>query len=458
MQGYYSMINDSSTENIIEDLVPMFSFMFTNQVIQLSFFLYFGIRLIQSLKQYSLETYKKSKCKIFYYLMNITYQSNDFEKNYLEFKLKSLFNDDALSPIISFIYVFFTDFLPMITFQLSLLMSYRNNSRHLNKQNFTNRPHLSIRSENRPTQDLNASIVKTRKISYKDSFSPRNFQEIMSPTSQPLAQSSEDSYQKNFLNQQPQIQTWRISSQIQNIRENQSFRDKIRSVFSRKSQSNSVLLDPRINFNNNNQNTNEIANPQGNKGQQMDLAHQSYKSISHHQPDLQQNKLGQIHYLSHNERILVVDDCTIIRFQSEHQLIDNRLNQIIYNSNIHQNPKSHDYIINQQKDLFERYLQQNKVKTHNPNVHHLNPNNSCNSNLVVSHNSGGSGNFGSAANGSNGSGGCISNENQHLSFGTVNPIEKNDNSIKNHEVIYLNSGNSFMINEEDDVESSQVTD
>jgi hypothetical protein len=62
--GYYLSKTTDTEQDIRDELRPLYLFIIVSESIQIILFQYFGIKLLNCIKNYSLVTYKKSKCKV----------------------------------------------------------------------------------------------------------------------------------------------------------------------------------------------------------------------------------------------------------------------------------------------------------------------------------------------------------------------------------------------------------
>lgn len=102
-------------------------------------FLSTGIYLLRTLKKYSDQIYKNSRCKILFTLImwscGIIIQVATYvlqatamdESVWDDFKYKSLVNDDIKYSLLLFGNLMTTEYVPLISLLISLVISYRNN-------------------------------------------------------------------------------------------------------------------------------------------------------------------------------------------------------------------------------------------------------------------------------------------------------------------------------------------
>jgi uncharacterized protein YhhL (DUF1145 family) len=102
-------------------------------------FLSTGIYLLRTLKKYSDQIYKNSRCKIVFTIVMwscgiliqvVAYVLQAVAKNesvWDEYKYKSLVNDDIRYSLLLFGNLLTTEYVPLISLLISLVISYRNN-------------------------------------------------------------------------------------------------------------------------------------------------------------------------------------------------------------------------------------------------------------------------------------------------------------------------------------------
>jgi hypothetical protein len=131
-----------------ENYEPLFWFMLITRVSLLIIFTASGIILLASLKQYSLRIYRISKNKILLTLIFGSFGLVLHSLNYLELVVEGsnqeltlkIFKDDSLGQngiaysLTLFAYIMLIEFLPLMSLQISLLISYRNNMQNNNKE------------------------------------------------------------------------------------------------------------------------------------------------------------------------------------------------------------------------------------------------------------------------------------------------------------------------------------
>lgn len=140
--GHYANLDDSDN-TVTDNLFPLYLFMTLSRILLLGFFIGSALLLLRSLKSYSLKIYYFSKCKILLTLFlgslslaletlnfSLLAAENVFEEHYLHsWKISSLQDDRADYSVFIFAYVLIIEFLPMISLQTSLMISYINNSK-----------------------------------------------------------------------------------------------------------------------------------------------------------------------------------------------------------------------------------------------------------------------------------------------------------------------------------------
>ena len=130
-------------------------------MLQLVLLLVCGLKLISALKYFSLHIFEFSLCKIvltltigtvtaslLYYLLFVLDRVWPAQTYANQVKMASLSRNTLVYSVCSFAFIVLT--LPLIAFQLSLLISYRNNALKMARQEYMH--HLSLKS-NRTTQD-----------------------------------------------------------------------------------------------------------------------------------------------------------------------------------------------------------------------------------------------------------------------------------------------------------------
>jgi len=140
--GHFTNL-DESDKTVTDNLFPLFLFMTLSRILLLFFFIGSALLLLNSLKSYSLKIYRFSRYKILLTLVlgslslgletlnfSLLAAENAFEEHYLHnWKISSLQDDRVGYSVFVFAYVLIIEFLPMISLQTSLIISYINNSK-----------------------------------------------------------------------------------------------------------------------------------------------------------------------------------------------------------------------------------------------------------------------------------------------------------------------------------------
>jgi hypothetical protein len=129
--------------DVVDNLMPLYVYMLVSRILLLIIFIGSAVLLLRSLKSYSLKIYYFSRFKILLTLIlgtislsldSINYLLLTLENDLMEesilhsWKETSLTNDVGDYQLFILFYVLVSEFLPMISLQVSLLISYKNNS------------------------------------------------------------------------------------------------------------------------------------------------------------------------------------------------------------------------------------------------------------------------------------------------------------------------------------------